>query len=385
MKKIALVIAVCSLIGCGQMNDYMVLEGHINDMQKGDTLLLVTVSLPDWTDEAVDTFYAHSPGKFSFEKELDHTTFFLLSHLPKDAPPIESCTRGALILAKPGDKIKLDGSIYTFGALAKTGGFYNDSLIARLDCMENTYTREIIDIFRKGMDAYRAEQTDTFLKYQMAYNTSVEPGELTELKKYISDEINDSEYAAYLRLMRLSEITGTQLEERYNKFTLEVRQSYMGKRLHAMINPFKNIEQGRTPSAFTVKDINGNEVDLSDYRGKYLLIYHWGLCPGTTWVHPRILKLYDQYHERGFEVLGFTDSDFFTDHAELKTNPDVEPLFNHPWTTIRTDVPGNEYIKDDYYFVGVPILMLISPDGTTIARGFTDAYDQVKKALEENL
>ncbi len=37
------------------------------------------------------------------------------------------------------------------------------------------------------------------------------------------------------------------------------------------------------------------------------------------------------------------------------------------------------------YFSGVPILMLISPDGITLARGYTKAYEEVKNLLDRNL
>ena len=385
MKKTALLIVVCTLLGCVQADKNLTLKGRIEGLQEGDTLFLSTFVLPGWDESGVDTFWANKPGEFVFKKKLEHTTFFLLAHAPKDAPRIESCIRGASILAKPGDVIDLQGSVYTLGALSKKGGFYNDSLIARLVSLENLSDKEMIDIFNKAMEAYKNGQQDSIQKYEQAYNEYERPKELKDLRKYVIDDVNDNEYVAYMYLTQLHDVVVSQLEERFAKFTPTVKESYMGQQLYSMLKVLKNIEPGNIPSEFSVKDMNGNIVSLSDYRGKYLLIYNWWLCPGTIWVHPRILKLYEQYHDKGFDVLGFTMDDFFNTYAELKTNPEIEPLFNQPWTTVVTNVPENEFIVEDYYFAGVPILMLISPEGTTIARGYSEVYDQVKKTLEEKL
>ena len=151
----------------------------------------------------------------------------------------------------------------------------------------------------------------------------------------------------------------------------------------------KNIEVGFAPAKFTVTDKDGRKVSLSDYKGKYVLIYHWGLCPGTFWVNPKITDLYQKYHEKGLEVLGFTRDDLLKSlqgsSEEFKKDERVQGLLSHPWTTVYTEDEGNGFIVKDLYFSGVPILMLISPDGITLARGYTKAYEEVKNLLDRNL
>jgi hypothetical protein len=152
-----------------------------------------------------------------------------------------------------------------------------------------------------------------------------------------------------------------------------------------MLSILKNIEPGNTPSDFTLTDVEGKSFKLSDYRGKYTLIYHWGLCPGTIWVHPRLLELYHIFHGKGFEVIGFTGNNFFKVYESFKNEESIAPLFNHPWRTVITETPGNEFIADDYSFSGVPILMFISPEGITLERGYSEVFWKMKKILEERL
>ena len=59
-----------------------------------------------------------------------------------------------------------------------------------------------------------------------------------------------------------------------------------------------------------VNNIQGQEVNLSDYRGRALLIVNVASECGYTKQYAPLQELYERYHERGFEVLGFPCNDF---------------------------------------------------------------------------
>ena len=63
-------------------------------------------------------------------------------------------------------------------------------------------------------------------------------------------------------------------------------------------------------SELVVKDIDLNEVKLSDYKGKVLLIVNVASKCGFTRQYAGLQKLYDQYKDKGFVVLGFPCNDF---------------------------------------------------------------------------
>ena len=66
----------------------------------------------------------------------------------------------------------------------------------------------------------------------------------------------------------------------------------------------------KTVYDFTVKDINGNEVSLSDYKGKVLLIVNVASECGYTKQYTGLQKIYDTYKDKGFVVLGFPCNQF---------------------------------------------------------------------------
>ena len=60
----------------------------------------------------------------------------------------------------------------------------------------------------------------------------------------------------------------------------------------------------------TVQDINKKEINLSEYKGKVLLIVNVASKCGFTKQYSGLQKIYDEYKEQGFEILGFPCNDF---------------------------------------------------------------------------
>ncbi|CAK7322587.1 unnamed protein product [Dovyalis caffra] len=62
---------------------------------------------------------------------------------------------------------------------------------------------------------------------------------------------------------------------------------------------------------FTVKDIRGNDVSLSEYNGKVLLIVNVASKCGLTHSNYKELNvLYEKYKSQGFEILAFPCNQF---------------------------------------------------------------------------
>ncbi len=59
-----------------------------------------------------------------------------------------------------------------------------------------------------------------------------------------------------------------------------------------------------------VKDMNGKEVNLADYKGKVLLIVNVASKCGYTPQYEGLEAIYNKYKEKGFEILAFPCNDF---------------------------------------------------------------------------
>ncbi len=61
---------------------------------------------------------------------------------------------------------------------------------------------------------------------------------------------------------------------------------------------------------FKVKNINGDEIDLTEYKGKVLLIVNVASKCGNTPQYDPLQSLYDQYEKKGLVVMGFPANNF---------------------------------------------------------------------------
>lgn len=74
-----------------------------------------------------------------------------------------------------------------------------------------------------------------------------------------------------------------------------------------------NTKSGEIPDNINdiiVKDINGKEVKLSEFKGKVLLIVNVASKCGYTVQYEGLQKIYKKYNPQGFEILAFPCNDF---------------------------------------------------------------------------
>jgi glutathione peroxidase len=86
-------------------------------------------------------------------------------------------------------------------------------------------------------------------------------------------------------------------------------------------NP-KGSKMNSNISKITVKDINGKEVKLSDYKGKVLLIVNVASYCGFTKQYSGLEEIYKKYKDKGFEILAFPCNQF--GEQEPGTNEEIK-------------------------------------------------------------
>ncbi len=138
----------------------------------------------------------------------------------------------------------------------------------------------------------------------------------------------------------------------------------------------KNIKQ------ITVKDIDGKDVNLSDYKGKVLLIVNVASYCGYTKQYAGLEEIYKEYKDKGFEILAFPCNQFgeqepgsneeiknfcsskFDVSFKLFDKIDVNGKDKSPLYSILTDneVTGKADIKWNFE------KFLIDKDGNVVAR-----------------
>ena len=137
--------------------------------------------------------------------------------------------------------------------------------------------------------------------------------------------------------------------------------------------------------SYSFKDINEEDViNLSDYKGKTLVVVNTASLCGFTYQYDGLQKLYDDYKDQGLVVLGVPSNDF--GNQESGTNSDVKEFCESTFSitfplTEKNVVKGKDahpffkWSKKELGFIGgVPRWnfhkIIIGKDGNAIA-GFT--------------
>ncbi len=63
----------------------------------------------------------------------------------------------------------------------------------------------------------------------------------------------------------------------------------------------------KSAPSFTLQDLNGKTVSLSDFKGKVVVLDFWATwCPPCVKEIPHFIELYEQYKDRGFAMVGIS-------------------------------------------------------------------------------
>ena len=117
----------------------------------------------------------------------------------------------------------------------------------------------------------------------------------------------------------------------------------------------------KTVYDFAVKDRNGKEVSLSEYKGKVLLIVNTATGCGFTPQYEAIEDIYEKYHDKGLEIIDIPCNQF--GHQTPGTDDEVHEFCQLHYNTKfpqmkKSDVNGeNElplytYLKKQKGFEG---------------------------------
>ncbi|WP_299671864.1 TlpA disulfide reductase family protein [uncultured Polaribacter sp.] len=129
-------------------------------------------------------------------------------------------------------------------------------------------------------------------------------------------------------------MTKERMKKTYRRFEGEAKKTAMYqyfKKVYTEI--FETLREGAVSPDFTLTSLNGEEITLSQVKGKYLLIDFWASwCKPCRSSFPHLKELYGKYKNKGFEIIaiGTNDEKAKWENAIEEDNTPWIHLFDEP-------------------------------------------------------
>jgi len=360
MKQLFITLVLLLIISCSNNKESFTIIGETDRV--GDAILLI---MAPGGDQIHDTTSIKN-GVFKFEKVLMEEELFRLRF--HDGSSID-------LLADAGEKIEIkfkqqnltitgsDGSIKIMQlneALSDLMAF-EDSITQNLQNkrqnpnFENMLAKSREDFFnklqehRKFLKNFIEENQKSkvcliplFQKYSRSLNILTLDEDLDDYQKVLENLQSNFPNSTHIKL----------LEEQINRY---------------LTDPLAN---GKPAPNFSLPDINGNLISLSDLKGKLVLIDFWASwCGPCRKENPKLVKLHKKYANSNFEILSVS-----LDGTARQKDPKkawLNAIENDNLSNFIhvSELTGWETkVRGLYNFNSIPHTVLIDAEGNIIAK-----------------
>ena len=130
-----------------------------------------------------------------------------------------------------------------------------------------------------------------------------------------------------------------------------------------LVSNYEEVTVGSAAPDFTLPDLNGNKVSLSDFEGKTVLLTFWASwCPTCRTENKHLAKIYPKYKDKGFEILAVS-----LDRSRTNWEKAVEKD-GITWSQV-SDLEGvDSPIATKYGVYATPTTFLIDSSGVVIGK-----------------
>ena len=155
-----------------------------------------------------------------------------------------------------------------------------------------------------------------------------------------------------------------EVEKMYESLTPRIKNAYLGRKLKTSIDNIKKTSVGSIAPDFTLQAPDGKSISLSDYRGKIVLLDFWASwCGPCLREVPNVKKVYDKFHDKGFEILSVSLDDKKDNWVTAIEKNDLN------WGHVSSLKGWSCPVAQLYNVSGVPAMLLIDKEGKIVATG----------------
>jgi peroxiredoxin len=203
-----------------------------------------------------------------------------------------------------------------------------------------------------------------------------------ELKMSFLKENRGTVSGAYALLMNFENDTNLALSEvetieLFNSF--KFKNSEIISQLEKNNNLLRSLQPGQVASNILLPNPNGIDINLSDLKGKYVLVDFWASwCYGCRQENPNLKRIYKDFKGKGLEILGVS---FDKKNKQWLKAIDEDKT---KWLHVCDSTGMRGELAKAYNLKFIPQFYLIDKEGVIVQKGLRGQklYDAVKKVIQ---
>lgn len=285
-------------------------------------------------------------------------------------------SRGNFIVFPENQDIKVVLYKDSMYASKATGGRSNE-----LYAEYNNTVKEYADLKREKSEAYqkaRREQDGVMVSIIQEENNELLASERAFKKQFVAENPNSIFTLIVLsELIDKKQITLDEARDIVDNTAADILNTNVGTTLKRSLEAMKSVEIGGKAPGFEAPNPNGQMVSLESVKNKYTLIDFWASwCKPCRYENPNLVKLYNQYHDQGFNIIGVSLDQPNGKQRWLKAIEDD----GLPWPQISNLKFWQDPIARMYNVHAIPASYLLDESGTIIAKDLRGAQLEAKLA-----
>ena len=169
------------------------------------------------------------------------------------------------------------------------------------------------------------------------------------------------------------------LQKLYDHLDITMRNTTRdGKAIGRYLTQQYDNGAGRMAQEFSSKDINGKMISMTGFKGKYVILDFWGSwcapCRAST---PHLLALFNNYHNKGLEVIAIAEE--YYDKSGKEWKDAIKKDGTEIWYNVLND--ESRSIVEKFGVHSFPTKFLVDADGKIVGRYNGDQSADLDKAL----
>lgn len=328
-------------------------DGKVQVAGKIDNAPEGVVVLSQFTDnrpKVLDTLEIQENGEFSYEVAVSGPTFFELN--------MQGQKVIRLALFKEDVEVKYDFAQPE--SLAIEGSADTKELI-KVEKLMETYQAEVNQLNEAYYAAMSKNDSET-IKAIQAQAMELESQQAVRVKEVITS-MGDS-FASMAAIGLLNPKTDFQF---IDELVTKLNDNYPGTtsilQLKQQLDEMRALSVGQLAPEIELPSPDGTMVKLSDLRGKYVLIDFWAAwCKPCRQENPNVVRLYNQYKDKGFEVFGVSLDRTKEDWVKAIADDGLT------WTQVSDLKYFNSAAAELYQIDAIPATYMVDPEGKIVAK-----------------